>query len=297
MDSSPAWYPPLPEAPGFEHLVVETPGLRSHVAVIGDGEPLVLLHGFPQHWWQWRTVAPLLAAQGNRVICPDLRGAGWTMADDPAVRRETLLNDLIALLDALGVGRVRLVSHDMASITAMQLSYRHPERVRGHVQLSVPPAFIAFSPKMAPAFAHLPPLIMHREGETLRGLFNAGYLHVPLTEEALDAYLRPLQRVEIDRAVRALCRGLVVPEALRIVGGRYRRLRLRPPTLVVFGRQDARFAEPFVRHLCRGHERFADRFELAFVDGASHFITDDAPDAVAALVLDWFARSHRSLET
>lgn len=70
------WSPPLPAASGFDHLVVETPGLRTHVAVIGEGEPVVLLHGFPQHWWQWRAIAPVIAARGYRVICPDLREYG-----------------------------------------------------------------------------------------------------------------------------------------------------------------------------------------------------------------------------
>lgn len=82
-----AWSPPWPEAPGFAHLVVETPGLRSHVATIGEGEPVVLLHGFPQHWWQWRVVAPVIAAGGYRVICPDLRGA--TAVDASPCRRSS----------------------------------------------------------------------------------------------------------------------------------------------------------------------------------------------------------------
>ena len=124
---SPLWAPPLPDAPRFQHLLVETPGLRTHVAVIGDGEPVVLLHGFPQHWWQWHAVAPRIAAAGHRVICPDLRGAGWTSADSPRVRRQTRLLDLLALLDALQVERAHLISHDMGAITALQLSYRHPE--------------------------------------------------------------------------------------------------------------------------------------------------------------------------
>ena len=96
-----SWSPSLPEAPGFEHLVVETPGLRTHVAVIGEGESALLLHGFPQHWWQWHDVAPLIAAAGYRVICPDLRGSGWTVADDPRIERETRQHDVLAVLDAL----------------------------------------------------------------------------------------------------------------------------------------------------------------------------------------------------
>ena len=60
--------PPLPETSGFDHLIVETPGLRTHVATIGDGEPVVMLHGFPLHWWQWHEVAPLIAEQGYRGL-------------------------------------------------------------------------------------------------------------------------------------------------------------------------------------------------------------------------------------
>jgi pimeloyl-ACP methyl ester carboxylesterase len=151
-----AWSPPLPEASGFDHLVVETPGLHTHLATIGEGEPVVLLHGFPQHWWQWHAIAPVIAAGGYRVICPDLRGAGWTVADDPRVERETRLGDLLALFDVLHIERAHLVAHDMGVITAWQLTYDHPERVRTAVQLSVPPGFMKFSPKLLPGFRHLP---------------------------------------------------------------------------------------------------------------------------------------------
>jgi len=169
VDAS-AWSPPLPEASGFDHLVVETPGLHTHVAAIGEGESVVLLHGFPQHWWQWRAIAPVIAASGYRVICPDLRGAGWTVADDPRVERETRLRDLLALLDVLHIERAHLASHDMGVITAMQLTYDHPERVRTAVQLAVPPGFMTFSPKFLPGFRHLPPFVWHRPGASARSL-------------------------------------------------------------------------------------------------------------------------------
>ncbi len=286
-----AWSPPLPEVPGFEHLVVETPGLRSHVAAIGDGEPVVLLHGFPQHWWQWHAVAPVIAAAGYRVLCPDLRGAGWTVADDPRIERETRLRDLLALFDALDVERAHVVSHDLAVLTAMQLTYDHPERVRTAVQLSVFPAFARFSPRLAPGFRHLPAFIWHRPGASLRGTFSEAYVARPLSQETIDTHLAPMHRPDIDGAVRALTRGIVLPEALRMARGVYRRRRLTVPTLVVFGRRDHPYTEELLRHICREPERYADRIELAFVDDAAHFITDDAPAAVADLTLDWLARA------
>ena len=290
VDTS-AWSPPLPEAPGFEHLVVETAGLRTHVAAIGEGDPVVLLHGFPEHWWQWHAVAPVIGAGGYRVYCPDLRGAGWTVAEDQRIDRETRLRDLLALLDALDIDRAHIISHDMAVITALQLTYDHPERVRSAVQLSVWPAFFTFSPKLIPAFYHLPPFIWHRPGASLRGTFSERYVARPLSEASVEAHLAPMRRPDIDAAVRPLVRRMVLPEAVRMMRGVYRRRRLTVPTLVVFGRRDFPTTEELMGRICRSPQRYADRVEFAYVDDAAHFITDDAPAAVANLALDWFQRA------
>jgi pimeloyl-ACP methyl ester carboxylesterase len=288
------WSPPLPAAAGFDHLVVETPGLKTHVAAIGAGEPVVLLHGFPQHWWQWHAVAPVIAAAGYRVICPDLRGAGWTVADDPRVERETRLDDLLALFDVLHIERAHVVSHDMGALTAMQLTYDHPERVRSAVQLAVPPGFFTFSPQIIPGFRHLPRFIWHRPGASLRGVFSEAYVARPMSEATVETHLAPMRRPDIDGAVRPLTRGMVLPEAMRLVRGVYRRQRLTVPTLVVFGRRDWPWTEQVLGRICRSPERYADRIEFAYVDDAAHFITDDAPTTVADLSLDWFERAART---
>jgi len=283
-----AWSLPMPEAPGFDHLGVETPGLRTHVAAVGEGEPVVLLHGFPQHWWQWHAIAPVIAAGGYRVYCPDLRGAGWTVADDPRVERETRLHDLLALFDVLHIERAHLVSHDMGAITAMQLTYDHPERVRTAVELSVPPGFVKFSPKVAPGFRHLPRFIWHRPGASLRGVFSEAYVAHPMSDATAEAHLAPMRRPDIDGAVRPLTRGMILPEAMRLSRGVYRRRRLTVPTLFVFGCLDRPWTEENMGRICRNPKRYADRVEFAYVDDAAHFITDDAPAAVADLAIDWF---------
>lgn len=286
-----AWSPPLPDASGFDHFVVETPGLHTHLAAIGEGEPVVLLHGFPQHWWQWHAIAPAIAASGYRVYCPDLRGAGWTVADDPRVERETRLRDLLGLFDVLHVDRAHLVSHDMGVITAMQLTYDHPERVRTAVQLSVPPAFMRFSPKALPAVRHLPPYIWHRPGASLRGVFSEEFVARPMSEADIEAHLAPMSRPDIDAAVRPLFRGMALPEAMRLALGVYRRRRLTVPTLVVLGRPGRPWTEEIVARVCRNPERYADRVEFTYVDDAAHFIADDAPAAIADLAIDWFERA------
>jgi pimeloyl-ACP methyl ester carboxylesterase len=270
---------------------VGTPGLRTHVGTVGDGEPVVLLHGFPQHWWQWHQIAPRIAEHGYRVICPDLRGAGWTEADDPGIGRETRLRDLLAILEALGIERAHVVSHDMGAITGMQLAYTHPERVRRAVQLSVPPGFMSFSPRLIPAFRHMPHLFWHRPGSSLRGVWFDQYSAKPPPEATIDAHLAPMQRSDIDQAVRALYRGMVLPESMRLGRGAYKRMHLSIPTLFAFGRLDTRFDEPLVRRLCANAARFADRVDFAFVDDAGKLLPDDAPDTVANLTLDWIQRT------
>lgn len=290
VDTS-GWSPPLPEAAGFEHLVVATPGLRTHVAAVGEGPPVVLLHGFPQHWWQWHVIAPAIAARGYRVLCPDLRGAGWTSADEPRIGRQTRLHDVLALLDVLDLDRVDLLSHDMGSVTAMQLSYDHPDRVRTAVQVSVPPGFISFSPRMHTAFHHMLPLLWHRPGASVGGTFSPRYAAHEMSQATVDAHLAPMQRPEIDAAVRPLCRRHVAPEGVRMMAGAYRRRRLTVPTCFVFGRREFTFTEELIDRICAEPGRYADRAEFTYIDDAAHFVTDDAPDAVVDLAVDWFARA------
>jgi pimeloyl-ACP methyl ester carboxylesterase len=205
-------------------------------------------------------------------------------------RESSRLLDLLALFDALGIERAHLLSHDMGAITAMQLCYDHPERVRTAVELSVPPGFMTFSPKIAAGFRHPPRFIWHRRGASLRGVFSEAYVAHTLSQETADSHLAPMCRPAIDAAVRPLTRGMILPEAMRLSRGVYRRRRLTVPTLFVFGRRDRPWSEENMERICRDPQRYADHVEFAYVDGAAHFITDDAPAAVADLAMNWFKR-------
>jgi pimeloyl-ACP methyl ester carboxylesterase len=120
------------------HFVDLGGGVRIHVADAGpaDGSPVMLVHGFPENWWEWHELIGPLAADGYRVLCPDLRGAGWSSAPNDRYLKSDMADDLAALLDRLGVGPVRLVAHDWGGPVAFIMMLRHPEKVTGFFGLN-----------------------------------------------------------------------------------------------------------------------------------------------------------------
>src|SRR5262249_5460449 len=104
-----------------------------HVALAGpeSGPPVMLVHGFPQHWCEWRAQIGPLAADGYRVIVPDMRGTGWSDAPHGPSRKADLGGDLAPRLDPLGAGPVKLVAHDWGGPVAFCMLLNHPQKVSG----------------------------------------------------------------------------------------------------------------------------------------------------------------------
>ena len=92
----------MPPVPGVEHRDVAVNGVRLHVAEAGVGPPLILLHGWPQHWWCWRRLM-LRLAEDYRVLAPDLRGWGWSEAPRDNYAKDTFAADILTLMAAEGL--------------------------------------------------------------------------------------------------------------------------------------------------------------------------------------------------
>src|SRR5438874_9526572 len=101
-----------------------------HVAEAGppDGQPIVLLHGWPQHWYEWRGLVAELSRH-YRMVMPDLRGLGWTDAPADGYEKENLARDIVKLLDALELEHVKLVGHDWGGYVGFLLGLLEPTRV------------------------------------------------------------------------------------------------------------------------------------------------------------------------
>jgi len=126
---------PMPHVDGVAHHYARVDGLRIHYAEAGEGEPIVLLHGWPQHWWSWRhLIGPL--TRDFRVICPDVRGLGWSAGPADGYSIARLARDVVDLLDELELQSVRLVGHDWGNLTGYQACFRWPERFSKFVALA-----------------------------------------------------------------------------------------------------------------------------------------------------------------
>lgn len=120
-------------------------GLEFHHLEQGEGQPLLLLHGFPDHAAAWRPLLERLQGASLRVLAPDQRGYRATSAPTAIedYRIERLIDDIVALLDAWGLPQAHVCGHDWGGVLAFELARRCPERVASLVALNAaPPAVL-----------------------------------------------------------------------------------------------------------------------------------------------------------
>lgn len=118
----------------IDHLRVHAKGVDLHVARLGQGRPLVLLHGWPEFWLTWEPVMRRLAERFT-LIAPDLRGFGDSEKPDPApsdkAGAEVHAADMVALLDALDIRQAGIVGHDVGAYVGQALGRSAPDRLTG----------------------------------------------------------------------------------------------------------------------------------------------------------------------
>src|ERR1035437_1699701 len=118
-----------PALPGITHHHAEVNGTRLHYVAAGTtGSPVLLVHGFPETWWAFRKLIPLLAAS-HRVFAVDLRGFGDYGNEPGEYGSKTSAEDLHLLIEQLGVGPVHLTGQDISGATVFRLATTHPEDV------------------------------------------------------------------------------------------------------------------------------------------------------------------------
>jgi pimeloyl-ACP methyl ester carboxylesterase len=281
----------MPELPGVRHSEHDLPtGVRLHVAEAGDpaAPALLAVHGWPQHWWMWRGAIPALA-RTHRVICPDLRGLGWSgWPADGDFAKERLADDVLALLDALAIERAGYLGHDWGAWTGWLLATRAPERLSRLLLVSMihpwTPRSIALLnawrlvyqyPLAAPL---LGPAIV-RDGRVIRKWLETA---MPAADAAV--FTDVLRRPERAHASSLLYRHFQLRDLPALAAGRFAGARIDLPVKLLFPRGDGAQSPAQLA----GVERHVPQAEVEVVDGG-HLLPDERPQLVADRATAWFA--------
>ena len=288
---------PFPYVPGVTHRFVDVRGARLHVAEAGDGDPVVLLHSFPQHWYAWRHVVPLLAGQ-YRLIIPDWRGFGWSEAPPRGYDSASRAADILALMDALGLRRVRLIAHDWGAHAAFVTALQAPDRVSHLLAVNAAHPWLP-QRRLLPqlwrfwytAFWEYPGIgrrvLRHWPGLTRfllrRGAAGPAAWQPGEVEEFVAASRQPGSA----RAGEALHWQFVLHDIPGIILRRHRSMKLTVPTVILAGAEDWMLPPKMLA----GAGRHADDLQLRVVPGAGHFLADERPAVVAEAARELFRRS------
>jgi pimeloyl-ACP methyl ester carboxylesterase len=285
----------LPQVDGVTHHQVRARGVDFHYAEAGAGDDVVLcLHGWPQHWYEWRNLMPALADR-HRVIALDQRGFGWSEATVDGYEKENLADDVLAVLDELGLERVKLVGHDWGGWIGFLLCLREPERFQRYLALNILPPWTSMR-AMAPhlwrfwyQWLILSPGIgyrLHRSGKFIPKVLAGGSVRREVWDDAtLHAFSDTFTEPERAQAAVQMYRVFNLREIGPIARGRYANARLRVPTKLLFGTGDAALNH----NLLAGYEQHADDMTLEKVDNCGHFIADEMPQLVAERAREFFA--------
>jgi pimeloyl-ACP methyl ester carboxylesterase len=290
---------PLPPVPGMRHRFVDVRGARLHVAEAGDsdGDPVVLLHGFPQHWYAWRHVVPLLAGQ-YRLICPDWRGFGWSEAPPRGYDTASRAADILALMDALGLPRARLVAHDWGAHPAFLAALQAPGRV-SHLlavnaahpwlqQRRLLPQLWRFWPTAFFEYPRIGRLVLGRWPGLTRFLLRSGAADPAAWRPGeIEEFVAASRQPGSARAAEALHWQFVLHDIPGLILRRNRSRRLTVPTVILAGTEDWMLPPK----LLDGASLHAEDLDLRLIPGAGHFLPAERPAAVAEAALELFRRS------
>jgi pimeloyl-ACP methyl ester carboxylesterase len=285
----------MPEGWEIGRERVAANGLEFDVATCGEGGRLALcLHGFPECGYSWRYQLPLLARLGYRAWAPDLRGYGEssrpTKLADYAI--EKLMDDVAGLIDASHARSAILLAHDWGAVIAWYFAMRKVRPLERLVIMNVPHPGAAFRGRQLLRswyvfFFQLPWL-----PERMLSARNYAAIANAFRGMAVDRRRFPDQVIDVYRKNAAhpgALTAMVNYYRALVRGGGMRRQRalghpvIDTPTLMIWGEQDRALG----KELTYGTEAFVRDFTIRYLPGVSHWVQQEAPEAVNAMLEAW----------
>jgi pimeloyl-ACP methyl ester carboxylesterase len=282
----------------IEHHYAELGDVMLHYVTAGSGPPVVLLHGWPQTWYEWRDVIPALARHYT-VIAPDLRGLGDSSRPLTGYDKRTVADDVWRLVhDKLGFAKFFLVGHDWGGPTAFALASQHPQAIERLciIDVVIPGDGGDFSEggrRWHHQF-HITPdlpeaLITGRERIYLQWFYQT-FAYVPgaIDDAALDEFTRTYSQPGALRAgfafYRAMAQDAKDNAALLATG-----FRLPMPVLTIGGGVSYPHGRGRGASVEASLRRVATNVRGVVLPECGHFVPEEKPDDVARLLLEFFA--------
>jgi pimeloyl-ACP methyl ester carboxylesterase len=276
----------------FAHHHADLGDVRLHYVTAGQGFPVVLLHGWPQSWYEWRHVMKDLA-RDYQVIAPDLRGLGDSSRPLDGYDKKTVGNDIWRLLQRLGVDAFYLVGHDWGGPTAYAIAAAHPDAVKKLVILDVaiPGDGSANISQGGRRWHHafhqtadLPEALVAGREDIYFGWFYRNYGHRPdaIPEADIAEYLRVYRQPGALRAgfsyYRAIPQDIADNEAIAA------RFRLPMPVLALGGGSGWGRRKEVVESL----RRLADDVQGGVITDCGHWMPEEQPEELLRRLRSFF---------
>jgi pimeloyl-ACP methyl ester carboxylesterase len=261
-------------------------GLRFHLVDEGAGAPVILLHGFPDTSYLWRHQVAALAGAGYRAIAPDLRGRGKSerpiQVED--YRLTTIVADVAAIMDTLGVERAHVIGHDWGAATAWLFASLKPERVDRLIVSSVGHPSTRGKPSLDELQKGWYRLLFLFPGIEASLQQDDWYLLRTLLQQGGDQqqYFADLSEPGALTAALNWYRANMAPDRLNAPPA-----NLPPiyaPTMGVFSTSDLYLTEDA---MTRSAEFVKGPWRYERIEGVSHWIPSDAPDQFNRLMLNF----------
>ena len=277
---------------GITHHHADLGDVRLHYVTAGEGFPVVLLHGWPQSWYEWRHVLPGLAAK-YRVIAPDLRGLGDSSRPLTGYDKKTVGNDIWRLLERLNIPEFFLVGHDWGGPTAYAIAAAHPGAVRKLAVLDVTipgdgsPNISQGGRRWHHAFHQTPDLpealVAGREDIYL-GWFYRNYGHRPdaIPESDIAEYLRVYRQPGALRAGFAYYRA--IPQDIADNETVAARFKLPMPVLALGG--DSAWGRRM--ETIESMRRMATDVRGGVIENCGHWMPEEQPAILLEHLLTFF---------
>jgi pimeloyl-ACP methyl ester carboxylesterase len=286
------------EIRAVRHERIRGDGVDLHVAIAGDGPPVILLHGFPENWRSWRRQFAALVAAGFSVWAPDMRG--YNESERPrerdAYHLTHLVADVAAIVRATGQARAHIGGHDWGGLVAWTFAARHPDLVHRLVILNAPPVDIYLDkvrrpPQMFRSWYVLLFLVPHlaewtlsaRRYYALRRMFSRGPAQRGAFSEAdIQQYVEALSAPGALTAALNYYRANAGPNGLASTRG----LQITAETLVIWGDRDPALGT----EVLDGIERVAPGSRVHHIASAGHWVQNEAPAEVNRVLVEFLSR-------